>query len=867
MMQMGGNQILELFKMQFFMKFLNGDSQQKSPTGQMWQMFLLMCYDHVAKNFPQYIAAFTAWVFVLYTTYINPSAKKQPLDLQISTPQPPPEKKIRAFIQFERNTESKISDPRIDAVIHHVCHLPDVKSLRFNGIEMVPNFTDKLMIDNDIWFEITQQPSGGFSLLGGKSESRAEPIVYKLSTYDHDIKWLHQFVERTIEAYEQEKKNKLGNEMYYFDHITTSGDLFRNPLPRGTVFFRKSKFSSNRTLKNVYMRQCADLQKRTEFFMKRRDWYDSKGIPHTLGIVMYGHPGCGKTSTIKALANETKRHIFNIMLSEIKTKEALKELFYNDLIHYHTGERMDTLHIPVHKRIYVIEDIDAMDSIVLKRTADQIAKEAKKKEEKEKELDALKKEMGQKAALNMLKGKDGEEEDALDLATLLNVLDGVRETPGRIIVLSTNYPERLDEALLRPGRFDMMIEYEKHPISVLQEHVEKYYDVTLTKAQREDLSAPHLEKKWTPAEVSQILFKYLYSLEDAIRCLVEEDPETTFRFSHRKDEGVPSKSLPDEPMATSLEDLARDSESETLDAQFQLTPDTEFLTDVGNLLKSFERQGRKEEANTLQKTQTFHMASAEEIRKKYKADLEARTQKRPVEEIVRDAAHYEIPPLLSSKESLTLFEELLAKKPVPSKEYGLNTGKLITDANVAWATECMETAKSAMEASTTDSDKNDYGILYHYFTFQVQRFTAQKTIADQQLRMLNAFQPVPRQAETKAEGDMEMKSEPFDDDFHMSGGGSFHVPIEERPIDGPMNRMGPAEISAQMNQLEQMRAAALAAMGAPKVSQADLDALKMMDSMNAEFQDGFVGFSGDGDGMATLDTADFGAEGVSLTHP
>ena len=74
----------------------------------------------------------------------------------------------------------------------------------------------------------------------------------------------------------------------------------------------------------------------------------------------------------------------------------------------------------------------------------------------------------------MMSGKKTTNTDELDLATLLNVLDGVRETPGRIIILSTNFPERLDEALLRPGRFDMMLEFEKHSCEVLKQHLERH---------------------------------------------------------------------------------------------------------------------------------------------------------------------------------------------------------------------------------------------------------------------------------------------------------------------------------------------------------------------------------------------------------
>jgi len=47
--------------------------------------------------------------------------------------------------------------------------------------------------------------------------------------------------------------------------------------------------------------------------------------------------------------------------------------------------------------------------------------------------------------------------DKLDLAGLLNVLDGVVDTPDRIVIMTTNHPEKLDAALIRPGRIDKKI--------------------------------------------------------------------------------------------------------------------------------------------------------------------------------------------------------------------------------------------------------------------------------------------------------------------------------------------------------------------------------------------------------------------------
>lgn len=445
----------------------------------------------------------------------------------------------RAFIQFERSGQSasapfehrvaagtsRAPDTRIEAVLAHVSSLPAARSLRFTGQEFIPNFKGALEIDSDIWFELVR-PVAAAGLKEAPTTKESNEITYRLFTLKNDITYIHRFIDRTIEIYEQEKKNKLGSEIYYFDQITNVTDgRYALPTPNGFAAFKKSKFLSNRSLRNVYFSQMDELAGRIDFFMDRREWYDEKGVPHTLGIVMHGHPGCGKTSTIKAIANRTRRHIFNISLSHIKTREALKDLFYNDTIHMFNGERLETINIPIRQRLYVIEDIDAMDSVVMKRSAAPTAAEqrlAAKKKRKQEERKQMMRDLGR---------EDEIVDDELDLATVLNVLDGVRETPGRILILSTNYPERLDEALLRPGRFDMILEYKKHSVEVLTRHMEDFYDIALTQEQITELTHGGCDSKWTPAEASQILFKNIGNVEGAVRDLVKGQPAKMFGYS------------------------------------------------------------------------------------------------------------------------------------------------------------------------------------------------------------------------------------------------------------------------------------------------------------------------------------------------
>lgn len=68
-----------------------------------------------------------------------------------------------------------------------------------------------------------------------------------------------------------------------------------------------------------------------------------------------------------------------------------------------------------------------------------------------------------------------QDDDKLDLAGLLNVLDGIVETPGRLVIMTSNYPERLDSALLRPGRIDKKIYLSYIKLAEAVEMIEHYF--------------------------------------------------------------------------------------------------------------------------------------------------------------------------------------------------------------------------------------------------------------------------------------------------------------------------------------------------------------------------------------------------------
>ena len=139
----------------------------------------------------------------------------------------------------------------------------------------------------------------------------------------------------------------------------------------------------------------------------------------------------------------------------IKTRSQLNSIFFED--RYNTDNKKGS--IGFDKKIIVFEDIDCVSDIVMDRTK----KKATKLGNKLNELSAssninvgdLLETISEK---KMDFSKITNEEEPITLDDILNLWDGIRETPGRIMIISSNHYYELDPALIRPGRIDITLE-------------------------------------------------------------------------------------------------------------------------------------------------------------------------------------------------------------------------------------------------------------------------------------------------------------------------------------------------------------------------------------------------------------------------
>ncbi len=195
-------------------------------------------------------------------------------------------------------------------------------------------------------------------------------------------------------------------------------------------------------------------------------WYSNRGLAYRRGFLLSGPPGTGKTSLSFALAGVFGLDIYCMSLSEKTLSEEDLILLFNSL---------------PKRCIVLLEDIDSAGVVRKKPDFQKDGEKKPKDESKEKTGDAegeKKDESTETMASIIAKevakavktandssdrssgGRSGSANDlGITMSGLLNAIDGVASQEGRVLIMTTNYPEKLDDALIRPGRVDMKIEF------------------------------------------------------------------------------------------------------------------------------------------------------------------------------------------------------------------------------------------------------------------------------------------------------------------------------------------------------------------------------------------------------------------------
>ncbi|XP_031474401.1 AAA-ATPase At3g50940-like [Nymphaea colorata] len=275
---------------------------------------------------------------------------------------------------------------------------------------------------------------------------------------------LNSYLPYVLERAQETKQKGRAPKIYSIDNLYGElSDVW------GSIYLDHPATFETLAMDEVMKKEIMDDLK---IFVQRKDFYRRVGKAWKRGYLLYGPPGTGKSSLIAAMANFLNFDVYDLQLTEVESNNDLRRVLLA------TGNRS----------ILVVEDIDCSGLKDRSSSTD-----------------------------------DGRKKTRITLSGVLNIVDGLWSSVGneRIIVFTTNHKDRLDPALLRPGRMDMHVHMNYCSFSAFKVLVFNYLQIDYHPL-FERIRTLIDEVEITPAEVAEVLMRNketTCAIEDAIQAM------------------------------------------------------------------------------------------------------------------------------------------------------------------------------------------------------------------------------------------------------------------------------------------------------------------------------------------------------------
>jgi hypothetical protein len=393
------------------------------------------------------------------------------------------------------------------------------ENIKENQFIYVPVHNDRILISEteQIFFELNNIQNKDEDNKDDKKTTKTINknnfiIILSISNKIHNgIDILNKFIVKCRENYDfYHNKNKDDNKQYIFEYKNCEKTDSMLELK-----FKQYLMEHNKDLSvNIFFEDKDKLINYIKPFIYDpfekynigEEKYKRSGFTFKAGILFYGSPGCGKTSTIKSILKYTNRHGIIVNLNRVKKCEELELIFRNRTIN---GRNMNGKQL-----CYILEDCDAFDDNIIKSRKKDDEIDIKKNNENN-ELSQISKliDFETLGVSNIIK----KDEDSVNLSCFLNILDGIIELHGVMIIMTTNHPEKIDEALIRPGRFDFKYEFKKSSKKIVKEMLQFKFELSSIEIEKYTEHMNIKDEILSPAEVQSICFKN----NDIKKCIEE----------------------------------------------------------------------------------------------------------------------------------------------------------------------------------------------------------------------------------------------------------------------------------------------------------------------------------------------------------
>lgn len=205
--------------------------------------------------------------------------------------------------------------------------------------------------------------------------------------------------------------------------------------------FGKVSDLKDRPLDTIYSEKLPDLLSDIDDFLNSKQEYENKGIPYRRGYLLHGKPGGGKSTFLAAIANHVRR---DLDILDLKSESSLKELFSKD------------------GSLIVIEDIDCAGNVKDRESEDDPSNKGSN--------------LGP------------------SLSEILNAIDGLTTGEDIIFVFTTNHIDKLDPALIRPGRVDYSVQLTEMSQKEFEMATKNLYNKVVDKRVKKDIMPAKLQE-------------------------------------------------------------------------------------------------------------------------------------------------------------------------------------------------------------------------------------------------------------------------------------------------------------------------------------------------------------------------------------